>query len=223
MMDNKFIEAARNINQSLQQLYHDLENNEPESAALMGEHLLVEAYTLWNKNYDNASTAPDAAFTLSVTASAYCDALVAVRNPQEAYGIALGAISNIVSIESEASDSSQFNHAMLQLYIILWQSLHQILSTATSEQTPEASAHVETITRYIGSMLYHYYYAVGKKSPDNPLLSPAYQALRLISTLVKIETETITVVKLQISPTTSLPLIRDLVARSNALSLINLE
>lgn len=222
-MNDNFIDTARNINQSLQQLYLDLENEEQESAVLMGEHLLVEAYTLWNKNHTNTSTAPDAAFTLSVTAAAYCDALIAVKNPQDAYGIALGAISNIASIESEASETSQFSHAMLQLYIALWQSLHQILSTATSEQNTDASAHIESITRYIGSMLYHYYYAVGKKSPDNPLLHPAYQVLRLISTLVKIETETISVGKLQVSPGSTLPLIRDLVARSNALSLINLE
>lgn len=221
-MSDKLIESARNINQSLQQLYDDLQNGESESAVLMGEHLLIEAYTLWNKSLTKVDTAPDMAFTLSVVASAYCDSLVAVGNSHDAYGIALGAISNIVNISATASDTPQFNHAMLQLYIALWGNLHKILSMATPSQSPEATTHIETITRYIGSMLYHYYYAVGRKSPDNPLLSPAYQTLRLISTLVKIEVETISVGKHQISPMNPMPIVGDLVARSHALSLINL-
>lgn len=222
-MDENIIESARSINQSVQQLYTDIQNGENESAVLMGEHLLIEAYTLWNKSQKIPSATPDAAFTLAMAASAYCDALASVGNFRDAYGISLGAITNIVNIESTASSTPQFSHSMLQLYLTVWQNLHRILSSATPTQEPEAVDHVETITRYIGSMLYHYYYAVGHQSPDNPLLMPAYEAIRDISSLIKIETETISVSNTSVKPTASLPLIRDLVARSNALSLINLD
>lgn len=221
-MTSDIATTARSINQAIEQIYSDIQNSEVESAVLMGENLLIEAYSLWNKALASASSAPDVAFTLAAVANAYSDTLNAVGNPSDAYGITLGAITNIVNIESTAGDTPQFNHAMMQLYLATWHNLARILSSATPTQHPQATGHIQTITRYIGSMLYHYYYAVGRLTPDNPLLTPVYQTLREISSFVTIDTTTISVADQPISPTSSLPLIHDLVARSQALSLINL-
>lgn len=194
-----------------------LENGKIEDAVLLSGEALACAHEHWSININSQQPTTDEINVMAIAASCHCGALAAMGNFQDAYATSIGAILQI-SIDNNSSNN--IDQSLLSIYTTALFSWINILSSANPQSEEFDKAHVETITRYIASMLYYYYTKIGGNTPHSPYLEDAYVALNHIRQFAEIETPLITVLNKQISPEEPQDLIGDLVGRSIALSLL---
>lgn len=194
-----------------------LEQGAIEDAVMLSGEALAKAYEHWSANLNNQRPTTDEINVMAIAASCHCGALATMGNFQDAYATSIGAI---LQISIDCNKSNNINQSLLSIYTTALFSWINILSSTNPQSEEFDKNHVETITRYIASMLYYYYITVGKSTPNSPYLEDAYAALNHIRQFTEIETPLITVLNEQISPENPQNLIGDLVGRSIALSLL---
>ena len=188
-----------------------------EDAVLLSGEALANAYEHWSANLNSQQSTTDEINVMAIAASCHCGALVAMGNFQDAYATSIGAI---LQISIDSNQSNNIDQSLLSIYTTPLLSWINILSSANLQAEEFDKVHVETITRYIASMLYYYYTKIGGNTPHSPYLEDAYVALNHIRQFAEIETPLISVLNKQISPEEPQDLIGDLVGRSIALSLL---
>lgn len=194
-----------------------LERGAIEDAVMLSGEALAKAYEHWSANLNGQQPTTDEINVMAIAASCHCGALAAMGNFQDAYATSVGAI---LQISIDSNKSNNIDQSLLSIYTTALFSWMNILSATNPQSKTFDKEHVETITRYIASMLYYYYTKTGKCSPNSPYLENAYMALSHIQQFSKIETQSITVLGKLISPENPQELIGDLVGRSIALSLL---
>ena len=209
--------SLSHILESIKEANELLEQGAIDDAVMLSGEALAKAYENWSANLNYQQPTTNEINIMAIAASCHCGALAAMGNFQDAYATSIGAILQI-SIDNNSSNN--IDHSLLSIYTTALFSWINILSSPSSQTADFDKEHVETITRYIASMLYHYYVKVGKNAPNSPYLEDAYGALNHIRQFSDIETPLITVLNKQISPDKPHVLIGDLVGRSIALSLL---
>lgn len=194
-----------------------LENGKIEDAVLLSGEALACAHEHWSININSQQPTTDEINVMAIAASCHCGALAAMGNFQDAYATSIGAI---LQISIDNNKSNNIDQSLLSIYTTVLFSWMNILSTNNLRSETFDKEHVETITRYIASMLYYYYTKIGQCSPNSPYLENAYMALNHIRQFSVIETPSITVLDKHILPENPQELIGDLVGRSIALSLL---
>lgn len=194
-----------------------LDGNDIEDAVRLSGEALAQAYDLWQQKINSHSPSNAEVDILAIAASCHCNALATAGQMHDAYGTAVLAI---LQTAVDGNSSATITQSLLSLYSTALYSLTAFLSNCTPPDDETSRGHVEAITRYIASMLYHYYKIVGEKHPSCPYLEGAYQGLMYARNFVGIETDGITVNGTKISPSTPNDIIGDLIGRSNALGLI---
>ena len=193
-----------------------LQRNEIEDAVLLSGEALACAYEQWAQHINNHLDSLQQVDVMAIAASCHCGSLAAMGNFHDAYATAIGAILQI-SIDPNHSDN--IDQSLLSIYTTAVFSLLNTLS-ASAPESDDARIHITHISRYLASMLYHYYNTVGKAHSDSPYLNSAYEALPIMRQYTIIETPTITVLDEQVNPSSPHSLIGDLVGRSRALGLL---
>lgn len=187
-----------------------------EDAVLLSGEALAKAHEQWAYNFNNNSPTAEEVNVMAIAASCHCGALASMGNFHDAYATAIGAI---LQISIDPNHSSNISQSLLSIYTTASLSLINQLSTSIPDDD-DSRNHAETISRYLASMLYHYYITVGHQAPDSPYLDGAYEALCIMRRFTTIETPVISVLNDNIDPSTPQALIGDLIGRSQALYLL---
>ncbi len=190
------------IKEAVTEIYDKISTKQNMLALMLAEDILGQAFKDWDKD-KNTSNREKSAQSLIIATTAYAEALIADTRHIQAYATTMTAIAYTANCRVNAPD-------MLMLYLTTWHAFQTILASATPEQQPEAKEHVTHLTSHLGSMLYHYYYATGKLHPENSLLQEAYDTLR----------ELMHVVDISLVEDNHIDTIRDIIARSEAIGLL---
>ena len=192
-----------------------LDQGAREDAVLLSGEALALAYEQWATKINPKENSLEQINVMAIAASCHCGSLAAIGNFHDAYATAVGAI---LQISVDPNNSDNINQSLLSIYTTaVFALLNELASLVPDDNT---RAHINCITRYLGSMLYHFYNLIGNKHPDSPYLEAAHEALSIMQNYTNIESPVITVLNEQIDPTSSQPLIGDLVGRSRALGLL---
>ncbi len=194
-----------------------IDRGEVKDAVRFSGELLAKADILWATARNNKSGTIDEISALAILAAYHCDALAMMGNTTDAYATAVTALFQIAI---DGNSSTSLDLSSLQLYNTAIITLMQILRQQTITPDDTSRTHINEITRYLTSMLYHYYTKVTKSRPHFPHLSVSYQILSCMRDNVEIQTPLIKVLSENINPTTPLPLFSDLIGRSQAMGLI---
>ncbi len=193
-----------------------LEQGEIEDAVRSSGEALAIAYEDWSDNLNAGIPTDDEISIMAIAASIHCVALGAMSEFVEAYSTAMAAI---FQMSHDNTRTPALDQSLLSIYTTSFYALMNILSTR--EPNEHDQEHVETITRYIASMVFYYYRKVGISASDSPYLEQAYEALQQMREITEIETPKINVLGELIDPKTPHALIGDLIGRSRALNLIS--
>ena len=139
-------------------------------AMQLADEVTADAMQQW-KNDPSENAAAD----LHTAACALAEAQIAAGRLKPALNTALKAIATTARCNAAPE-------GLMMCYLTAWNALEQLLNlTIPDDATRQA---VADATRELGNLLYHYYYATGKSNPDCAALQDAYDALRVITTLV---------------------------------------
>ncbi|MBQ9076556.1 MAG: hypothetical protein IJY31_01735 [Muribaculaceae bacterium] len=195
-----------------------IDSDNIHDAVLLSGEALATAYNEWQQKINSCRPSLQEITVMSIAASCHCNALISAGQLHDAYAT---AIMVILQITVDSNTSAAINQSLLSLYSSALYSLVTFLSNTNPPEDGHAQEHVEAVTRYISSMLYHYYNTVGKESPSCPYLEGAYQGLCYARNLVTIETGYITVNGDRVPPATPNDIVGDIIGRSNALGLLS--
>lgn len=194
-----------------------IDRGEVEDAVRFSGELLAKADSLWTTARNNKSVTTDEISALAILAAYHCDALAMMGNTTDAYATAVTALFQIAI---DGNISLSLDLSSLQLYNTAIISLMQILRQQAITPDDTSRVHINEITRYLTSMLYHYYNKVNESRPHFPHLPVSYQILSSMRENVEIQTPLIKVLDENVNPSAPLPLFSDLIGRSHALGLI---
>lgn len=211
------MQPLSNILDSVKEANALIEHGSIEDAVMLSGEALANAYEHWSSKLNAQQSTTEEINIMAIAASCHCGALAAMGNFQDAYATSVGAI---LQISIDNNKSNNIDQSLLSIYTTALFSWMNILSTTNPRSETFDKEHVETITRYIASMLYYYYSKIGQSSPNSPYLENAYMVLNHIRQFSEIETPSITVLGKHILPENPQELIGDLVGRSIALSLL---
>lgn len=142
-------------------------------AMQLADELTSDAMTQWQ--LDNT---PENASDLLTAACALAEAQIAAGRLKPSLTTALKAIATTARCEVCAE-------SRMMCYLTAWNAIEQLLNLSIPEESKRNA--VADATRYLGSLLYHYYYATGTANPDCAALQDAYDALKVITSLVAID------------------------------------
>lgn len=186
------------INNAISDIYSALSGNSLVEASMLAEEVLGDIFRQWQKHKGD-----NEACELVAATCAYVAVMTAMQRQQEAYAACMTAFAYTVPYKVDPA-------GLLSLSLMTWNILEQTLNATQPADSTAARERVAAITSAIGSLMYKYYYATGNDNPDDPALSDAYQALRLITGLVDINP----------SLTDTKSTISDLLRHSEAIGLI---
>lgn len=162
------------INNAISDIYSALSGNSLVEASMLAEEVLGDIFRQWQKHKGD-----NEACELVAATCAYVAVMTAMQRQQEAYAACMTAFAYTVPYKVDPA-------GLLSLSLMTWNILEQTLNATQPADSTAAREHVAAITSAIGGLMYKYYYATGNDNPDDPALSDAYQALRLITGLVDI-------------------------------------
>lgn len=167
------IESA--IGNAIGEVYDRLSQNDLLGASMLAEEVLADAFRQWQRDKGRRE-----ACELVAATCAYASAMSAMQREPEAYASCMTALAYTARSEVDAA-------GRLALCLIAWRILEKTLSSTQPTDNSSAIAHVNELTRNLGSLMYKYYYATGQNNPDDPSLNDAYESLRIITGMVSIE------------------------------------
>jgi hypothetical protein len=141
-------------------------------AMQLADEITSDAMTQWQgeKSSENATD-------LLTAACALAEAQLATGRLKPSLNTVLKAIATTARCEASAE-------SRMMCYLTAWNALEQLLNNTIPEESKRNA--IADATRELGSLLYHYYYATGKENPDCAALQDAYDALKVITSLVAI-------------------------------------
>lgn len=172
------------IQSAAKDVYDMLLRSQAFEATQLADELYADAIGQWRRVGDAASVVD-----LLVAACALAEAQAAAGRLKPAINTVLRAVTEVSRVdEAERGGVAAPDVAaeqMMMCYLTMWSSLEQLLTLASPDGEAMRVA-VADATCHLGSLLYHYYYATGRVSPDCAVLHDAYEALRVITSLVSI-------------------------------------
>ena len=144
-------------------------------AMQLADELTADTMAQWQRN-----NSPRHADDLLTAACALAESQIAAGRLKQAINTALKAIATTARTEAG-------NEQRMICYLTAWNALEQLLNLTIPDDSRRNA--VADATRHLGSLLYHYYYATGRDNPDCAALHDAYDALKVMSTLVNIDSD----------------------------------
>lgn len=166
---------ADNFNQAIGQVYRHLADKEVTEAVMLGEEILSDVLSDWQRDRNDETACRYIAATC-----AYATALLPMQRQQEAYAACMTALAYTARMDVEPQ-------GLLALLVIAWNIIEHTLSQTAPAQDTNAREYVAELTASFGSLLYKYYYETGRLDPDCPSLQDAYSSLSVIIGLVDID------------------------------------
>lgn len=214
----------KNLEDSISALLDEVESENYMTAVTMGQQVMTEALSTWSHSHGSMDDELTAAQLLTVAVSAYTSALVSCGMALQGFGMLLTAVANITYHEQPIDKTLDYQDIMMQLYLALWLRLGDILSNLPPSQDKSVLNHVHVITMYLGAMLMYHTHNVGRSVPDHQLLPLAYENLDLITGFVgHLPIDEIPVGKTKVNPAKPQLLMQDLIARADAIGLLDLS
>ncbi|MCM1517739.1 MAG: hypothetical protein NC117_03780 [Pseudoflavonifractor sp.] len=219
-MNNRY----RNLEDSISALLDEAEAGNYMTAVTMGQQVMTEALSAWSHSHGNMDDELTAAQLLTAAVSAYTSALVAGGMALQGFGMLLTAAANITYHEQPIDKTLDYQDIMMQLYLAMWLRLGDILSELPPSQDKGVIKHVHVITMYLGAMLMYYTHNVGRSVPDHELLPLAYESIDQITGYVgHLPIKDIPVGNTVVNPSSPELLMQDLIARADAIGLLELS
>lgn len=214
----------KNLEDSISALLTEIEEENYVTAVTMGQQVMAEALSAWSKSHGSTQEEMTAAMLLTPAVTAYSTALSASGMALQAFGINLTVIANLTYHEQPIDNTVDYHDIMMQLYLSLWMRLADVLSQLPPSQNEEALEHVHVITMYIGAMLMYYSHNVGRHNHNHELLPVVYEELDRITGFVgHLPYKDIPVGDLKVNPAAPQPLMQDMIARADAIGLLDLS
>ncbi|WP_290068263.1 hypothetical protein [Muribaculum intestinale] len=163
------------IQSAAKEVYDMLLRRQAFEAMQLADELTADTMAQWQRN-----NSPRHADDLLTAACALAESQIAAGRLKQAINTALKAIATTARTEAG-------NEQRMICYLTAWNALEQLLNLTIPDDSRRNA--VADATRHLGSLLYHYYYATGRDNPDCPALHDAYDALKVMSTLVKIDSD----------------------------------
>lgn len=161
------------IQSAAKEVYDMLLRRQAFEAMQLADELVSDAMSQWQKEHSDTN-----AQDVLTAACALAEAQIAAGRLKPALNTALRAIATTARVN--AGDQQ-----LMMCYLTAWNALEQLLNLTIPDDAHRNA--VADATRYLGSLLYHYYYATGRTDPDCAALPDAYDALKVITSLVRID------------------------------------
>ncbi len=165
---------ADTFNNNIASVYASLQKGDRIEASMLIEEILGDTFNQWRLSPDD-----ETACELVAATCAYSTVMTASQRFHDAYASCMTALAYTSKSKIDPS-------GMLALCLMTWHILEKALQTSQPTENSAAKERVSEIASSLGTLLYHYYYATGRINPDDPALTDAYSALRVIMSLVEI-------------------------------------
>lgn len=215
----------KTIQDKIRQLLGELprvDEMSPDDAMRFSGELLAKVNNQWRLAHNGHDTEAEVAALAGMlrVAAAHVASLVAVHAFSDAYS------TSVMMLYIAAREGKPATVAERCDTLSLWSSALYSLLMLLSKLQPQSRQdveHVEAIGRYIASMLYHYYIKVMEETPGCPYLHEAYPMLNAVKGSIVVQSPVIDVLGEQVDPEEPMPLFADLLGRSRAMGLIELD
>lgn len=169
------------IRAAASRVYDMLLRRQAFDAMQLADEVAADAASQWRRD-----PSPAAAGDLLVASCTLAEAQVAAGRFKPAVNTALRAVAAVGAAPDGRELTDGLAEPMMMCCLTAWNALEQLLTLASPDSEAMRDA-VGEATRSLGSLLYRHYYAAGRANPDCAALADAYEALRVISSLVAID------------------------------------
>ncbi|WP_295730366.1 hypothetical protein [uncultured Muribaculum sp.] len=171
------------VQSAAKEVYEMLLRRQAFEAMQLADEITADAISQWQRD-----ASPANACDLLVASCALSESQIAAGRLKPALNTALRALAHTSTADTDAEPR-------MMCTLSAWNALEQLLNLTIPDDTRRDA--VASATGMLGSLLYHYYYATGRANPECAALNDAYDALRVITSLVRIDSAA--------TPATTLP------------------
>lgn len=163
------------VQSAAKEVYEMLLRSQTFEAIQLADEITADATSQWRHD-----TSASAASDLLIASCALAETQIAAGRLKSALNTALRALAL-------TSDKANDAEPCMMCTLSAWNALEQLLNLTIPDDNRRDA--VASATSLLGSLLYKYYYATGRTNPDCAALNDAYDALKVITSLVRIDSE----------------------------------
>lgn len=170
------------VSDELSRVYDNILQGDIITASMLAQEILADILSQWNKcSINSESASGDLADSLLLAFVAYAETLLKQQQPRAAYNAVMNGLAYTVVADAVADESR------LMALVSAWNAVEQDLA-GSAPDNQQHQTDVGIVAQGLASLIYKYYYKVGRANPDSTLLQDAYDTLRVLSSLVCIDT-----------------------------------